>query len=172
MAVITGGAGLAQALAGAFERLKTPRSLGSIKEIIAGNPEAFGALLGDLHQAARKRLVHSDQASSGPAIILSIDQAEELFNLDGAEEAGKFFALLAAALAPQQNASAPRVIVLATIRSDRYELLQQQQVFADIKRQLFDLPPISPAEFKSVIEGPALRVVEAGGRLQIDPANN
>jgi hypothetical protein len=32
------------------------------------------------------------------------------------------------------------------------------------------LPPIPQSEFKSVIEGPARRVVEAGGRVAIDPA--
>src|SRR5207248_2703521 len=39
-----------------------------------------------------------------------------------------------------------------------------------LKQDLFNLPPIAPAEFKSVIEGPARRISEAGGRLTIDPA--
>ena len=56
------------------------------------------------------------------------------------------------------------------MRSDRYDLLQNEPHLADLKRNLFDLPPIPQAEFKSVIEGPARRVVEAGGRLTIDPA--
>ncbi len=170
MAVISGSAGLAQALAGAFERLQVSQSLGSIKETIAGGSAGFSKLLDELWQAASKRLVHLDQPGAGPAIVISVDQAEELFNPDGAEEAAKFLALLAAVLAPDANAPARRVLVLATIRSDRYELLQEQQTFASVKRQLFDLPPISSGEFKSVIEGPAHRVVEAGGVLRIDPA--
>ena len=170
MAVISGGAGLAQSLAGAFERLNASRSLGSIKEALGGGAAGFGKLLDELWQAASKRLVHLDQPGAGPAIVISIDQAEELFNPDGADEAAKFLALLAAVLTPDAGAPARRVLVLATIRSDRYELLQEQQVFAAVKRQLFDLPPISPGEFKSVIEGPAHRVVEAGGVLRIDPA--
>jgi WD40 repeat protein len=170
MAVISGGAGLAQSLAGAFARLQTPKSLGSIKETIVGSADGLTDLLNELWQTAKERLVHINQPGTGPAILISVDQAEELFNPDGAEEAKKFLALLATALAPRSTASSPRVIVLATIRSDRYEQLQEQQVFADVKRQLFDLPPLPSAEFKSVIEGPADRVVEAGGVLRIDPA--
>ena len=39
-----------------------------------------------------------------------------------------------------------------------------------VKQDLFNLPPIAPSEFKSVIEGPAHRVVESGGRLKVEPA--
>ncbi len=169
-AVINGGSGLAQALAGAFRRLGESRSLGGIKEKISASDGGLGPLLNELWQAARKRLVHVEEAALGPAIVLSVDQAEELFNPDGAEEATRFMTLLATALAPREAPTSPHLIVLATMRSDRYELLQARQVLADVKRQLFDLPPISPTEFKSVIEGPAQRVVEAGGRLGIDPA--
>jgi hypothetical protein len=34
----------------------------------------------------------------------------------------------------------------------------------------FSLPPIPPAEFKAVIEGPATRASEAGRKLTVDPA--
>ena len=81
-------------------------------------------------------------------------------------------ALLGAMIAAPAPGPMPRGEVDARhhMRSDRYELLQAQEAFASVKRQLFDLPPLPTAEFKSVIEGPARRVVEAGGRLEIDPA--
>src|SRR5204863_770670 len=106
-----------------------------------------------------------------PAIILSIDQAEELFNPDGAAEAKTFLESLAAILAPADGAPARRVLVLCTMRSDRYEQLQSEPhlLAAKVKQDLFNLGPIAPSEFKSVIEGPARRVVESGGKLALDP---
>src|SRR5262249_48228333 len=103
------------------------------------------------------------------AIILSIDQAEELFNPDGAAEAKAFLENLATVLAPPDGAPPPHMLVLATMRSDRYELLQSEPHLLAIKQDLFNLPPIAPSEFKSVIEGPAHRVVESGGKLALDP---
>jgi hypothetical protein len=57
---------------------------------------------------------------------------------------------------------ARRLLVVATTRSDRYELLQAEPRLARVKQDLFNLPPIPQAEFKSVIEGPSHRVTEAG----------
>ena len=106
-----------------------------------------------------------------PTIVLAIDQAEELFNAEeGTSEATTFLQLLGSLLAPAADGSpARRVLALVTIRSDRYELLQAEPHLLAVKQDLFNLPPIPPAEFKTVIEGPALRVVEAGGSLTIDP---
>ncbi len=102
--------------------------------------------------------------------MLAIDQAEELFNAEGTSEATTFLQLLGSLLAPAADGSpARRVLALVTIRSDRYELLQAEPHLLAVKQDLFNLPPIPPAEFKTVIEGPALRVVEAGGSLTIDP---
>ena len=169
-AVLSGGAGLAQSLAAVCAKLSPPRTLGRIKEIIAQGAEALGNLLDELVDAAGQRLIHVDQPEAGPVVVISVDQAEELFNPDGADEATRFLELMATLLTPDPNGRKLRIIVLATIRSDRYELLQAQSRFAAVKRQLFDLPPIPVVEFKSVIEGPARRVTEAGGRLDIEPA--
>jgi WD40 repeat protein len=168
-APISGGSGLALALVGAAAKLGAQHTPGRVKEMIGKGPGEVARFLAELAGLARRRLVHVDQAV-GPTVVISIDQAEELFNPDGAEEAAQLLALLVDLLAPSNAAIAPRVIVLVTIRSDRYEQLQSQAAFADVKRVLFDLPPIPSGEFKSVIEGPAARVVEAGGRLAIDPA--
>src|SRR5262249_40983706 len=58
-----------------------------------------------------------------------------------------------------------RLLLITTIRSDKYELLQSEPRLVGIKQDLFNLPPLPSAEFKSVIEGPA----QASGRLAIDP---
>jgi hypothetical protein len=168
-AVISGSAGLAVSLAAASERLGAPRPPGRIKEVLAEGAGAFGPLLDDLLALARRRLVAIDEMQADPAVILPLDQAEELFNPDGVAEAEAFLDLLSRVLAPA--AERPRkMLIVATMRSDRYELLQNAPHLANVKRDLFDLPPISQAEFKSVIEGPARRAVESGGRLAIAPA--
>jgi hypothetical protein len=167
---ISGSTGLVVALSGAFERLAAPRPRGSIREALAGGAGALGDLLDELLVLAKRRLVAVDNAKLDPAIVLSLDQAEELFSPDGASEAAAFFELLAGALASDERAPARRVLVVATMRSDRYELLQAEPCLAAMKQDLFNLPPLPPTEFKSVIEGPAYRVREAGGRLEIDAA--
>jgi WD40 repeat protein len=167
-AAISGDSGLAAALAAAAERLGAPRARGRVKEEIAG--AHLRQLLLELVDLAKRRHVHLEQPNFNPTIVLSIDQAEELFNPEGAAEAAAFLELLAALLRSDRAPGSPRVVVLLTIRSDRYELLQSEAGLADAPRDLFDLPPIPSSEFKSIIEGPAQRVAAAGGRLVIEPA--
>ena len=156
--VITGSAGLANALAQTFERLGTPRATGRIKEALVSSPGSFASLLDELVTLAKNRNAKFSDTRAEPTVVLALDQAEELFNPDGAVEAATFIQLLGDALTPSR-----RVIMLVTIRSDRYGMLQAEDRLADAKRELFDLPPILPSEFKSVIEGPANRVAETGG---------
>lgn len=169
-AVITGSAGLAVAVAETFERLGQSRKLGDIKEEIARGPESLLRLLDELGRLAGERLVGIEDGTANPAIIIAIDQAEELFNADGRSEAADFLSLLAGVLSLDGAPTSRRVIAIATIRSDRYELLQASAPLATVKQALFSLPPVPPAEYKSIIEGPARRVVEAGGKLEIEPA--
>jgi WD40 repeat protein len=169
-AAIGGSTGLAAALAAAFERLGAPHPPGRIKEALAEGTDAFGRLLDELSALAKRRLVTIDEGQADPAIVLPLDQAEELFNPDGAAEAAAFLDLLSGVLAPAEESQARRVLVVATMRSDRYELIQAERHLAAVTQDPFNLPPIPQAQFKSVIEGPAHRVVEAGGRLAIDPA--
>jgi len=169
-AAISGSTGLAVALAAAFEHFGEVRPPGRIKEALAEGPDALGRLLDELSTLAKRLLVVLDEVQADPAIILPLDQAEELFNPEVAAEARAFLHQLAHVIAATGESPARRVLVIATMRSDRYELLQNEPRLAAVKRDLFDLPPISQAEFKSVIEGPAHRVVGAGDRFAIDPA--
>jgi formylglycine-generating enzyme required for sulfatase activity len=164
-AVMTGSSGLIASLAAAFEKLGQARSPGRIKEALGKSGE-FGKLLKELSDLAQRRLV-GFETEQHLTTILSVDQAEELYSADGAAEAATFLQMLGEMLSPN---SAHRVLALATIRSDRFELLQAEPSLRQVKQHLFNLPPIAPAEFKAVIEGPALRVAEAGGQLAIDAA--
>jgi hypothetical protein len=168
--VISGSSGLAVSLAGAFDQFGQRRAPGDIRDLLSDGSRAFAQLLDELCGLARRRLVGLGEDSADPVIVLPLDQAEELFNPDGGAEAGRFLDILAAVLGPGAGPPSRRFVVIATMRSDRYELLQSERRLEPIGRDLFDLPPISPAEFKTVIEGPARRLREAGRNFYIDPA--
>ena len=89
-AVISGATGLAVSLATAFERLGALRPPGRIKEALAEGVDALGRVLDELSALAKRRLVAIEQTPANPVIILPLDQAEELFNPDGAAELGSF----------------------------------------------------------------------------------
>jgi WD40 repeat protein len=168
-AVLTGASGLARSLALAFERFGAPRSKGAIKAAIAEGLPTFRALLQELVQRAQARLVHIESGMSAPTIVLPIDQAEELFVSEGAAESAAFQTLLSDFFRSAGGLSQPSLIVLATVRSDHYVKLQSDDFIPGMTRQLLDLTPIPPAEFKSIITGPALRSTEAGQPLTFDP---
>ena len=82
------------------------------------------------------------------SVVLPIDQAEELF-VAGDVEAAQAIDLIAQTLSAD-----PRVILLLTIRSDSFGLLQGDSRLSGISRLPFDLAPLSAASFKEVIQGP------------------
>jgi hypothetical protein len=60
--------------------------------------------------------------------------------------------------------------VAATIRTDRYEVMQTHPALAGIDTEVFDeLRPMPPTQFKEVITGPATRASQAGHRLTVAP---
>jgi formylglycine-generating enzyme required for sulfatase activity len=85
-----------------------------------------------------------------PTIVIPIDQAEELFSAEGANERSAFCEVLAGALNQDGNA-----LVITTIRSDSYEQLQVEPHLAGTGQLLFNLPPIPVGSFQEIIEGPA-----------------
>ena len=64
----------------------------------------------------------------------------------------------------------PTVIVIFTIRSDSYDALQSAKALEGLRQVAFSLLPMPRGAYHDVIEGPARRVEEAGGKLAIEPA--
>ena len=81
-------------------------------------------------------------------MVLPIDQAEELF-VAGDEEAAAAVAVIAETLQAD-----PSLLLLLTIRSDSFGLLQGDPLLSGVPRLPFDLPRLPPAAFKEIIEGP------------------
>ena len=98
--------------------------------------------------------------------MLAIDQAEELFLAEGAEEAGAFLHLVRdLATDPGSN-----LIVIVTIRSDAYERLQTAPALEGVRQETLSLPPMPKGAYQTVIEGPAARLAETDRALKIEPA--
>jgi hypothetical protein len=104
-AVIGGSSGLAVSLAGTFGQLGAPRAPGHIRDML-GDRDGFVRLLDELSDMAKGRLARLDDHVADPIIVLPLDQAEELFNPDGAAEAARFLDLVSGVLAPAAGARA------------------------------------------------------------------
>lgn len=170
---LSGDSGLAAAIWAARDRLglRTP-SLGEIKTACAGNSKRICALLHEIRHAAAARLPAGDDDDKPalPTLILPLDQAEELFSADAGEQGDALLRLLRSLTSPGDG-DAPDLIVVVTIRTDRYEVMQTHPQLEGLQTQVFDaLKPMPPTQFKEVITGPAARASEAGHRLQVAPA--
>jgi WD40 repeat protein len=196
---LTGEHGLAAAIHAARQLLKLPGTpLGDIKKAcLQDDHDRLYQLLLELRAAAAKRLAETGgdrdtattgtthagpesgaasqapadaaQEASAPTLVLPLDQAEELLSADAGKE-GETFLTLLAELVGRINADEVGVIVAATIRTDRYELMQNHPALNGIGTVLFDeLKPMPESEFKEVITGPAHRATEAGHRLSVAP---
>jgi WD40 repeat protein len=172
-AVITGKNGLIASLEKAYLSFKQPKNRADIKKSLESTAD-FQDTLYELQKFAVARL--SESNSIPPMLILPIDQAEELYNIDGQQEVGKFIALITHLFEitgesdKQATDKRPRLFVIITIRSDSYPRFQNDNKLNIIKPYLFSLPPIERAEYKDIIEKPAARRTDAGLPLIIDPA--
>lgn len=175
---ITGDRGLAAAIHSARRALKLPGNptFGEIKKICRdGDLERVHELLVEVRAAAAARLAHAatgHQTRQAPTLVLPLDQAEELFSAEStsaqaAQEAQRFLELLAAAIG-RLNTDEVRLIVAATIRTDRYEAMQSHPALDGIGTELFnELKTMPHHQFPAAIKGPAARASDSGSRLSI-----
>jgi hypothetical protein len=136
---------LASAVADVFERFGVRRKREQVLETLSIGASGVDQLLGELIGLAK---LTSDR--SAPTIVLPIDQIEHLF-VD-TQKTDRFRDLLADMLA-----STKRVFVAATMRSDKYHMLESDHKLSSIKQELFNLPPLRDAELNEAICQPAER---------------
>ncbi len=161
-AALTGEAGLVNALAS----ILPTHSRAELRAAAQAGGSTLRPLLAEVVQAALARRVAGDETERAPAFVVAIDQAEELFRAEGREESAALLALLAELAASDD----PTVIVIFTIRSDSYDALQNAKELEGMRQVAFSLLPMPRGAFEDVIEGPARRLEEAGGKLSIEPA--
>ncbi len=171
-AAISGQSGLLESLEKTFREYKASKTRASLRETLA-NPDGLIELIAEVQTLAQKRL---SLGAAPPTILIGIDQAEELFGKEGGDEAGQLLESIGKLIGkadrepPSAVGPSPRVMVIAAIRSDSYERLQTAAALTGIRQTPFNLPPLAPAEYKMVIEGPAARATAAGRKLTIEPA--
>lgn len=165
-AALTGKTGLLAALEQALRGHSLSASRASLKEALSKGAAGLLPVLQQLAQRAQPPALPGEAPAKAPALILAVDQAEELFLAEGAVEAAALLQLLCElALAP-----APAVILLFTIRSDAFEQLQSAPALDRLALETFSLPPLPRGAYQQVIEGPALRLQESRRPLRIEPA--
>ncbi|QZH62504.1 TIR domain-containing protein [Mycolicibacterium farcinogenes] len=165
---LTGDTGLARSVHGLRTQvgLTTP-GLGEIRNAI-GDPDSVRRLLLEAVAAVRVRMPGSADTDRPPTLVLPVDQAEEWFGVDAGQEGPAFLEILGRLL--NDAGEGLDLVVVATIRSDRYEPLQTAPQLSDVQSHLFDrLKPMPAAQFAEVIEGPARRAAESGSKFAISP---
>ena len=129
-------------------------TLGDVKQACLHDPGRVAELLAELRDAATQRLADLGQDGPAPTLVLPLDQAEELFSADADEQAEQFLALLAD-LVGRINAVDAGFIVAATIRTDRYEAMQNHPALGGLDSVLFnELKPMPPHSSKKSSRGP------------------
>ncbi len=164
---LTGEHGLARSIHALRIGLGLPEpALGTIKAG-AGDPVRVRDWLAEAQRVAVDRFL-TDARPTPPTIVLPVDQAEELFGADAGEEAGVFLTTAAGLLRDGQPPLS--IVVVATVRSDRYEPLQTAPQLSGLDAKVFDdLRPMPPDRYREVICGPAARAQREGSRLHWAP---
>jgi hypothetical protein len=165
-AALTGDTGLAQSIYATRARFDLDEpSPEDIKAMcLAGDSASISRLLNDIQRAAQRRLLEDDGGAAPPAVLLPVDQAEELFTVDAGAQADQLMQLIKGIVDEGLN-----LFVACTIRTDRYEAMQTAPALDGLQTVTFnDLKPMSQMRFAEVIKGPAARATAAGDRLQVD----
>lgn len=166
---LTGETGLARAIHDLRKEVGLiGPSLGEIKNAMCDD-RTVRAWLSEAALAARNRFLDAPASEGPPTLVLPLDQTEELFGVDAGEEGPAFLELIGQLLSGVDSRG-PALIVVATIRSDRYEPLQTAPQLSAVQSRLFDrLKAMPQAQFSEVICGPARRAVESGSRFTLAP---
>ena len=163
-AVISGETGLLAALEDAFAAAKILIPRADLRAVVQAGAIKLKPLLQALAEKATSKALAADAKPKPPTLILSIDQAEELFLAEAQDEAQPFLALLRDLLIED----APAVIAVFTIRSDNYERLQLAPELEGVRQDMLSLPPMPKGSYAEVIKGPARRLEGTTRALKIE----
>lgn len=163
-AAISGETGLVSALEGAFAAAGMPKSRAELRKAVDGGASQLKLLLQALAAKATPPPLENDDKPESPALILSVDQAEELFLGEAQDEARHLLALMRDLLEHDE----PAVMAVFTIRTDNYEPLQVAREFDGLHQEMLNLPPVNRGSYGDVIKGPARRLEGTKRALSIE----
>jgi formylglycine-generating enzyme required for sulfatase activity/class 3 adenylate cyclase len=172
--ILTGPDGLGFQLAPWFSRYGRPKTPGAINATVgvagdARSTEAFGALIAEATAICTDSESATALNARPPAPLIAIDQGEELFAAEDAQESAHFLQLLAELL--KVASYGVDLYVLITIRADSVERLLQR--FAELGLEAPEplyLMPLSPGAYRDVILKPAEVYSRKVRRLAIEAA--
>ena len=169
--ILTGPEGLGRKLALQLSRPGAPVNAGDIHAQLMGDAAQaavdFGKLMAAMTAQSLEQRLISDPKARTPALILAVDQAEELFAAEDAAESERFIFLLASLIEAPPNGV--ELFSIFTIRSDSAARLFQ--TLADAGLDLPDTLPLLPlpaTSYRDVILAPLEVIARRGQRLQID----
>jgi WD40 repeat protein len=165
-AAISGETGLLRALETARDAAGIRMGRTKLRGAINGGVETLRPFLQQLIEKKTSKTVAGQSPSTPPALVVSVDQGEELFRSEGSEEAEQLLELLAGLL----TIDAPAVVVLIAIRSDSYAQLQEAKALDGVGKKAFDLGPVPQGSYSEVIKGPATRLAGTRRALAIEQA--
>ncbi len=172
--ILTGPAGLGQKLAHFLSDPSHPVAPGDIHAKLMAPDEKqaakdFASMVVTAVARAHEQRRIGDQGARAPAIVVAIDQAEELFAAEDAAESSRFLVLLGNLMREPPPGVEPFAVL--TIRADSVAPL-----FAAITAQKLELPetlpllPLPPTSYRDVILKPLEVIALRGQRLVIEPA--
>jgi WD40 repeat protein len=134
---------LAYALSGSFEKVGEQREWKKLHGLISdGAGEPLATLARELQFRTRR---------PEAAVLMCVDQLEELFTLSGPDEAGQFLGLLRGAA----EISASPILIVATLRSDFLGAMQSQPALREASFAQLLVNPMALGRVGQIIEGPA-----------------
>ncbi len=143
---IEGSEGLLSALEAVHRRFALRATRAELRQRLT-TPERFVELLRELRQAAARRALVSEPPY--PLPVLCLDQGEELFAADAGRESEKVLELARAAI------DSDEALLLVTIRSDSYGLMQNAPTLAGVDQVPISLGPVPQGEVARVIREPS-----------------
>lgn len=143
---IEGREGLLTALEEVHRRFAQRVSRADLRDALATAP-SFIELLRKLRQMAAQRALIS--APPYPLPVLCLDQGEEIFTADAGAESETFLHLARAGM------DVDEALLLVTIRSDSYGLMQSAKALAGVDQSPLSLGPVPHGEIGRLIREPA-----------------
>jgi hypothetical protein len=143
---LEGNEGLLYSLEDVHRRFALKASRADLRLRLA-TPDSFVTLLEELRKAAARRALISSPPY--PLPLLCLDQGEELFAADAGTESDKLLRLARAAI------DADAALLLVTIRSDAYGLMQSASTLASIDQVPLSLGPVPQGEIARIIREPS-----------------
>src|SRR5215472_4501259 len=172
--ILSGPDGIGQRIAPWFERQRRTKVPGDIEAGLT-QPDrkaavsALAALLAEATALATTARRAGVVDARPPALLLAVDQGEELFAGENAAESERFLELLAAVFNDLPEDVDPYVLI--AIRADSAEpLLRRWPALGLAAPETQLLPPLSPTAYRDVITKPAEVYTARVRRLVVEPA--